>query len=149
MSPDENKALVRRFYAAIGGDDDASAATVDALLHPAYLDHNPAPGLPAGRDGAQWFFAAMRAAFAGWQVVPEALIAEGDKVAARVMVRGRHQGPFMGLAPTGRATAFSGIEILRILDGQIVERWGTYDRLGWLQQLDAIPPPAAPGQTGK
>ena len=145
MTPDELKALVRRFYAAIGGDAAADEATVDALLHADYLDHDPAPGLPPGREGARWFFAAMRAAFAPWQVIPEELIAEGDKVAARVLVRGTHQGAFLGLAPTGRAIAFTGIEILRLAEGQIVERWGTYDRLGWFQQLGLLPPA---GQTG-
>ena len=88
----------------------------------------------------------MRATFADWQMISKDLIAGGNKVAARIAVRGTHQGPLVGLAPTGRAVAFSGVEILRIADGQIVERWGTFDRLGLLQQLGAIPTPEPPGQ---
>ena len=51
----------------------------------------------------------------------------------------------MVLAPTGRTIAFTGIEIGRIAEGQIVERWGTYDQLGWFQQLGIIPPSSEGG----
>ena len=37
----------------------------------------------------------------------------------------------------------SGIEIVRIANGRVVERWGQFDNLGMLQQMGALP---APGQ---
>ena len=53
----------------------------------------------------------------------------------------------MGIAPTGNRVEVSGIDILRIVDGKVVEHWGNYDDLGTLQQLGAIPEPGqqAPG----
>ena len=72
----------------------------------------------------------------------EDLIAEGDKVAARMIFRGTHTGgEFMGIPPSGRPFAFSATAIFRIVGGKIVEHWGDEDALGWLQQLGAMPAP--------
>ena len=48
----------------------------------------------------------------------EDLIAEGDKVVARLTFRGTHTcGEFMGIPPSGRSFAFSATSIFRIADG--------------------------------
>jgi ketosteroid isomerase-like protein len=55
MSTDENKALVRRFYAEI---DKGNLAAMDELVAEEYLDHSPPPfpGLPHGREGLKQAF---------------------------------------------------------------------------------------------
>ena len=68
-----------------------------------------------------------------------ATIAEGDKVVARVTIRGTHQGMFMSIPPTGKHVTSTGIEIYRIAGGRVVEHWNSYDDLGLLQQLGAVP----------
>ena len=50
-----------------------------------------------------------------------------------------HQGEFMGAAPTGRAVEVTGIYVVRIVGGKILEVWGVWDALGLMRQLDAIP----------
>ena len=45
----------------------------------------------------------------------------------------------MGVAPTGRPVSLRGINIFRIRDGRIAERWGRLDDLGFLQQLGVLP----------
>ena len=45
----------------------------------------------------------------------------------------------MGIAPTGNQVTFTGIDILRIADGKVVEHWGNVDELGMLRQLGVIP----------
>jgi predicted ester cyclase len=55
--------------------------------------------------------------------------------------QGTHEGDFLGIAPTGKRVSFSGIVILRVVDGKIVERWAQLDNLSLLQQLGAIPAP--------
>jgi predicted ester cyclase len=50
----------------------------------------------------------------------------------------------MGSAPTGNRVTITGIDILRIAEGKIVERRGNFDNLSMMQQLGAIP---GPGQT--
>jgi predicted ester cyclase len=77
----------------------------------------------------------MQAAFPGYQLTPEDMIAEGDKVAVRFMFRGTHRGPFAGIAPTGRAVSMPGIIIYRVANERIVEHWLQIDTPALLQQL--------------
>jgi len=71
----------------------------------------------------------------------EDLLADGDKVVARVSIRGTHQGTLRGIAPTGKPISVMAINVLRIENGQIVEHWGLADRLSALQQLGVVPLP--------
>jgi predicted ester cyclase len=61
-------------------------------------------------------------------------------VAVRWTATGTHTAPYLGAAPTGRRIVFKGIEIVRVRDGLITERWGEWDGLDLLAQLG----PAAP-----
>jgi predicted ester cyclase len=70
------------------------------------------------------------------------VIGEGDKVVVRVTARGTHQGQLMGIVPTGKHVAVTGIGIYRIADGKVAEAWVNRDLLGLLQQLGAFPAPA-------
>jgi hypothetical protein len=75
------------------------------------------------------------------QVTIEDLIAEEDKVAARVRFCGTHQGELEGLDPTGRRVESTGIVLSRIEGGKIAEDWANFDDLGLMRQLGAIPEP--------
>ena len=72
------------------------------------------------------------------------MIAEGDRVVARMTVTGTQTGEFMGLPPSGKRTRVTAIGISRIVDGKFVEYWENFDALGLLQQVGAIP---SPGQS--
>lgn len=80
----------------------------------------------------------MREAFGDLRFETEDVIAEDDKVVLRVRGQGTHEGSFMGVERTGREIEMSGIVILRVEDGQIVERWATFDTLGTLRQMGAL-----------
>jgi steroid delta-isomerase-like uncharacterized protein len=84
--------------------------------------------------------ALFRAAFPDWRSTVEDLIAADDMVVHRFTARGTHRGELMHIPATGRAVALSGINIFRLRDGKIVERWGVLDQLGFMQQLGAAPP---------
>jgi predicted ester cyclase len=77
------------------------------------------------------------ASFAHMNCTAEDIIAEGDKVAIRWSWRGIHKGEYMGIAPTGKQVTMTGISILRIVGGKIVEEWGESDNLGFMEQLGA------------
>jgi predicted ester cyclase len=77
-----------------------------------------------------------------WRSEVHLLVAEGDYVVERFTASGTHRGEFMGAAPTNRTVAMPGINIFRLRDGKIVERWGNLDVLGFLVQLGVIPAPA-------
>ncbi len=78
-------------------------------------------------------------AFPDLRVKNEDVIVEEDKVAVRWTARGTHNGQLMNIPPTGKQVTLKGIDILRIDNGRIAERWGEFDALGMLSQLGVIP----------
>ena len=136
MSIEANKELVRRYQEAHNTNDlDALNGIVAADL----IAHNLMPGLPPGLEGGKLVHQMAVSAFHNFHATIEDLIAEGDKVAARMIFRGTHTGgEFMGIPPSGRSFAFSSTAIFRIAEGKIVEHWGEEDAVGWLQQLSAM-----------
>jgi len=78
-----------------------------------------------------------RTAFPDFHAEVRDMIAEGDKVAVHWTWSGTHTGEFMGIAPTGRQIAITGISIHRFANGKIVESWTSYDSLGMMQQITA------------
>ncbi len=141
MSTKENKELVRRFYDEVFNKKNLMA--IDEFLDPHIIEHALPPGLPGGNAGSRQFIGMYLAAFPDLHLTAEDLIAEGDKVAARLTLRGTHKGELMGVPPTGKQVTLTGIQIVRTADGRIAENWINLDALGMLQQLGVIP---APGQ---
>jgi steroid delta-isomerase-like uncharacterized protein len=130
---DANKAIVRRHFDEIWNQRRLDIA--EQIVDPAYLSHFPLPGQPAGIAGFRYAVEMLQSSFPDLVMTIEELIAEGDKVVARMTARGTHQGVFHGIAPTGRAVSWAGIRIFRIADGKIVEHWANWDDLSLLQQL--------------
>jgi steroid delta-isomerase-like uncharacterized protein len=71
------------------------------------------------------------------------LVEHDDKLAVRLLIRGRHEQPFMGIPATGNDMQLAITTILTMRDGKCVERWSTADMLGLLIQLGAVPAPGA------
>jgi predicted ester cyclase len=78
----------------------------------------------------------VEAAFPSHEIVPEDLIAEGDKVVLRANFRGIHRGPFAGIEPTGKSVAAGLIIIYAVAHGRIVDHWMQFDLSAQLQQLE-------------
>ena len=143
MGTEENKAIVRRVSEqAVGGGD---LGVMDELVADDFVDHSALPGTPPGREGAKAFVHVFHAGFPDLSLTNEDIIGEGDKVVHRYVLRGTHQGEFMGIPPTGNRVEVPGIDELRISGGKIVERWGQVDELGLMQQLGVIPAPEQAG----
>jgi len=64
---------------------------------------------------------------------------DGDKVWARAVLSGRHEGEFMGVQPTGHRVEFEVIDIARFENGKGVEHWGVSDAMSLMHQIGAIP----------
>jgi predicted ester cyclase len=82
------------------------------------------------------------AAFPDLHATTDDVIAEREKVVWRFTSTATHNGPFMGIPPTGKRGIVTGIVIFRLENSQIVEGWVNLDTLGLLQQLGVVP--AAP-----
>ena len=72
----------------------------------------------------------------------EAIVAEGDTVVVRYSVSGTHEGEYRDLEPTGNSAEWTGIAMYRVEDDRIAEIWLEENRLGLLEQLEAVQPPA-------
>jgi len=142
---EENKALIRRWFEEVWNKGREEA--IDEM----FAEEGVANGLVddagqplRGPKGFKPFFRKFREAFPEIQVVVEDAVAEGDRVAARCTVRGTHRGDTLGFAATQRPVEFTGITIVRIRDGKIVEAWNNFDFMTMFQQLGALPAPDAP-----
>lgn len=130
----DTKAVMRRYYDEAWNGRDLSV--LDAVLAPDYLNHSPfAPGLPTGPEGVPIVMQVMWAAFPDLTFTVEDMVAEGDRVVTRSVLRGTHQGDFAGAPPTGRPIEVGMISIERIAGGRIVEHWRVSEELAMLRQL--------------
>jgi steroid delta-isomerase-like uncharacterized protein len=136
-SIEENKARSRRFIAEVIQRRNFDA--IDELVALDVVDHSAHPGQAAGREGYKQSVEMLLGAFPGAEVKIEDMLAEGDEVAVRWTLRGRHEGPLLDLPATGRPITFTGIVISRYRGGVIAEEWMQWDMLGLLQQLGAVP----------
>ena len=139
MSPEENKAIVRRWFAET---DKGNYAIVDELCAPDYVDHSPPlPEMPEGSTGVRRANELLRAAFPDTVHTIEDQVAEGDKVVTRLRGRATFRGEILGIPPNGQVVEIGGISIHRLADGKLVEHWAQADLLSFMQQLGAIPAP--------
>ena len=116
---------------------------IDEYVAPNYVGHDPAePETIRGPAGVRANIDKYLAGFPGGTITVDDQIAEGDKVATRWTGRGTQTGEMAGIAPTGKDVTVSGITLSRLEGGQVVEEWTTWDTLGMLVQLGAIPEPA-------
>jgi predicted ester cyclase len=126
MSAEQNKALARRVYEIVSTGDFGRAEEIvdqdapDNELHP---DDPPAKLI----DTFKQTFSEAREGFPDLSITVEDVMADGDRVAARVVMRGTHQGEFQGLAPTGKRVEVKAIDMFRISNGKTVEHWGHAD----------------------
>jgi predicted ester cyclase len=128
-----NKELIRRLLAEVDRGNDN---VVEACFSSDYVDHAPSPlrRQARGREGVRRALAELRRAFPDTRHTLEDLVAEGDRVVARVSARATHTGELFGHAPTGKVVTLTSITVYRIVDGRIAERWSEQG-LGVLEQL--------------
>jgi predicted ester cyclase len=127
MSLEKNKALARRYQEDIWGK--GNLALIDELLAPNFVDHSLPMGMDPGFTGAKRAVKGAIDAFPEGQWTVEELIAEGDKVVIRWKMQATHEHEFRGIAPAGKPVTVTGITILRIADGKIMERWVNWDSM--------------------
>lgn len=134
MSREDNIAAQERFTeGVVSGNLDV----IDEVMADDVVDHDPAPFQGPGPEGFKEFFSTLRNAFPDLNIEPEHMVATEDDVAVAYTMSGTHEGEFLGVEPTSREVSVRGVQIARFRDGQIVERWGSSDELGILQQLGA------------
>jgi len=133
----QNKTIVSDFIGALFTNGDPNA--VDDYLAEDFVNHDPPFGASADREGMRAAGAMFRSVFPDWHSDLHLLVAEGDIVVELFTASGTHTGSaIMGVPASGRAVELPGINIFRLRDERIVERWGRLDDLGFLRQLGVI-----------
>lgn len=138
MSQEENKAIGHSSMDLI---TEKNFAAIDQIYAPTYVRHDPDSPQVRSREDYRQYLAGLCTIFPDLHFTVEDLIAEGDQVVCRFSVRGTHSKPWRGLPATGKEVTITGINISRIVDGQIVEDWFNTDIFGLALQLGAIPSP--------
>lgn len=134
MSPTQaNVALVRASVEAFNAGDTDRLLTIvapDILIHYAEL-----PEPLRGREIWQQGFELVKRAFPDLEVHVDDLVADDDKVAVRLTLRGTQQGEFQGIPATGRSISYASHEFYRVQAGAIAEEWICSDMASLFRQL--------------
>lgn len=136
---EENKSLIRKWFEEVwnkGNSNAIAELTSENLVVHGLTDAtgNPITDAHAFREFHQQF----RNAFPDIAIVVEDCLAEGDKVAARCTVKAKHTGDSLGVAATHADVDFTGIAIVRVYDGKIIEAWNNFDFLKMNRQLGIL-----------
>jgi predicted ester cyclase len=157
MGIEENKRVVVRFHdEVING---LKFELVPELMH-ADMQHRRGaigytlsqldpPGVASMRSlqGHERFIAGtklLRAQFPEWHSTIEEIIAEGDRVMTRCLVRGRRRpGPFLNAEGEPRPFELAQVVIQQVREGRIASVWALSDELGFWRALGVILPGGA------
>jgi predicted ester cyclase len=103
-----------------------------------YVRHSDEGDL--SREGFAEGLAALHAGFPDLESAIEDVISGPDRAAWRWSARGTHDGIYMGVPPTHRRVAFSGITISRFdARGLICEDWASWNRVTVLHRMGILP----------
>lgn len=139
MSVEENKALVRRYFDTIWNkgqfEREPEFVALDIVVHAP-----PIPGIPDGIAGPLTIVGTFRAAMPDIHLTQDVIFGADDKVVQIWNTRGIHSGgDLFGFPAAGKEIVLTGINIFRVANGRIAERWGTMDLMGLMQQLGVAP----------
>jgi steroid delta-isomerase-like uncharacterized protein len=116
-------------------DVSAPDGLADELFHEQVIDHNLQPDQGPGLAGVKQVIALYHNVFPDLTLTCDDIVPAGDKVALRWTATGTHEGDQLGVPATHKKVTLTGIDILRVADGRITERWGEANGLEMMQQI--------------
>ena len=147
MSTEENAKTIRRIYDELWNERNLVVADELIAEDATNYDTGVVP-MPFGPEEMKGTVRMVTAAFPDNRHEVDEVMVDGDRVVLRCTLKGTHEGPFMGIPPTGRKIEVTEIHMYRLADGKAVEHRVGRDDLGAMRQLgiiaDAIPVPANP-----
>jgi predicted ester cyclase len=136
MPPDENKLLVRRFYEEVVNT--GKVDLIERFIAQEYVEVSDGKRYAIGIEGAKEHILGVRQTYPDLHIEIERQISEGEWVVTCITARGTHQGQWLGIKPTGKPIAFTGVNIDRVVSERIVEHGGAANMLGPLLEIGAI-----------
>jgi steroid delta-isomerase-like uncharacterized protein len=138
---DDNKAIIRRFVEEIFTRGDKAA--VDELVADDFVAHTWPSASGNAKQDLKGAIDRVGQGLADVAFTVDDLIAEGDRVAARLTSAATQVGEFMNLPPSDKRYSIEEIHWFRLRDGKVVEHWHQMDQMGLMRQLGAMPDRAA------
>lgn len=129
---DQNKRLVRRYYDEVF--DQRNVAALDELFAPDFVGHSAATGTFTLAD-MRATIAREREDMPADETIIEEQLAEDERVETRFRYRWRHDTSIFDEQPTGQWLSMDGVQLDRVVDGRIVERWEVTDFWGVITRL--------------
>ena len=138
---ERNKTVVRAFIEAINAKD---WSKLDEFVAAGVVRHSQPSGQPQVRcrDDLKEFLRREAETFPDAHERIQFLVAEGDKVAARLAFRGTQLGPMGPFPASGNTLSADFTCIFRLAGGRIAEVWAEWDTLNALMQLGHFRLPA-------
>lgn len=135
---DSKAEIVHRLH--VEAYQEGNLEVADELLADDYEEHNPV-GMEGveGPAGYKQVVEVFRAAFPDLSVDIHETMVDGDLTLIRYTVRGTHEGPLLGIDPTGNEIEIAGMDVGRVEDGELQESWVQLNTFGLLQQIDVLP----------
>ena len=133
----EAERIVRRLIEE--GFSEGRLEVADELIAQEMIEHqNFGPDHASGAEGVKAVILSLRRAFSDFRLTIEDLVVSGDVVWTRNVGTGTNDGPYMGNQPTHRPIRVDVFDVLRVVDGKVVEHWGVPDRLAALRQMGLL-----------
>ena len=134
-----NKNLVRRYAEEVATQ--GKLDVVDEIFAPDFVNHFPTwrGGDSVGSDKLKEFVSGVRGRSLQTNVTIEDMVAEGDRVVARITLRGIGKGDWQGIPADGKPYEMQEIWIFRVARGRLAERWFIADLWSRMKALAAEP----------
>jgi steroid delta-isomerase-like uncharacterized protein len=128
----QNKEIVREFFSAIDGN---KFDKLNELFSNDFALKAPGIEIPWKKDDVFQAIKTHYASFPDWTHNIEDMIAEGDKVAVKIIQNGTHKAQYEGISATGKKMTNPSMSIMTIVNGQVKDWWIIEDNLGFMKQL--------------
>ena len=125
MTLEENKLLVRHYYEEVVNTGNVDL--IERFIAPEYTKVHDGKRHVIGLEGAKAHILGVRQTYPDLYIAIERPIAEGEWVVTCITARASHKGSWLGIKPTGKPVAFTGVNIDLVVGGRIGD-WTEPDR---------------------
>ncbi len=135
MSVEQNVQLMRRWFQEVWNE--GNTKTIYDLVAPdATATGELEDGSPLrGPAEFEQFCKRIRGAFPDMKLIVEDAFGADDKVVVRWSATMTHKGDHLGMPATGKPVKMTGMTMVRISNGQVIQGWDNWDQSGMMRQL--------------
>lgn len=137
MPENENETVVRNMLKCVATGD---TENVGKYVSENWVNHDPLLPPLSGVEGAKQL-AAIWKGFSDMKYSIDDVLSQGDRVAMRFSMTGKHTGTVMGIPATGKTINITATGIFRVVDGKATDNWVNVDGLALMTQLGVVTPP--------